>query len=100
VADRADAADAGRQRGHLVERPPFDQLLEAAKLGDVEAGRSDPPGVVQLDSDLAMPLDAGNGVNGDSLAHVVSFLKRISRKDAKNAKIKKLSFLSVLCVFA
>ena len=39
VAHRADAADARHQRRHLVERPPFAELLEAAELRDVELAR-------------------------------------------------------------
>jgi hypothetical protein len=36
VRDRADAADAGHEAGHLVERAAFGEFLEAAHLGDVK----------------------------------------------------------------
>ena len=36
VADRADAADARHDRGHLVDRAALDDALEAPELGDVE----------------------------------------------------------------
>ena len=38
VADRADAADAGGDDRHLAEGAALAELLEAAELGDVEAG--------------------------------------------------------------
>ena len=42
VADRADAADAGAEPGHLPERPAHAEALETAKLGDVEARVGEP----------------------------------------------------------
>ena len=65
VADRADAADAGHERGHLVERPAFAELLEAAELGDVELRVGDVALVVQLDGDPAVAFDAGDRIDRD-----------------------------------
>ena len=50
VADRADAADAGAEAGHLAERPALAEPLEAAELGDVEARVGHLPGVVEVDA--------------------------------------------------
>src|ERR1035438_8917831 len=67
MAHRADAADARRYGGHLVERPPFGELFEAAHLGDVEIGVGDTAGVVEIDIDLGVAFDARNGIDGDLL---------------------------------
>ena len=74
VADRADAADARHQRRHLVKRPAFAQLLEAAELGDVKAGFFDPAVFVQVKRDLGMAFDARNRIDDDAAAllHEVS----------------------------
>ena len=62
-----DAADARRNGRHLVERPAFGELLEAAHLGDVEVRARDLAVVVQMDRDLGVAFDAGDRVDGDSL---------------------------------
>jgi hypothetical protein len=72
VADGADAADARHERRHLVERAPLAELLEAAELRDVEPGVGDVTGVVELQRDLRVPFDPGDGVDGDRLSHGVS----------------------------
>ncbi len=69
VADRADPADPGRDPGHLPERPPLAELLEAPELGDVEAGVAHLAGVVELDRDLGVALDPRHGVDQDLLCH-------------------------------
>ncbi len=69
VADRADAADAGHDRGHLVDGTTLDDPLEAAELGDVEVGIDNLAPVVELDGDLGVALDPGDGIDGDRLAH-------------------------------
>ena len=65
VADRADAADPGHDRGHLVHRPALHDPLEPAELGDVEVRVGDLSGVVELDGDLRMALDPGHRVDDD-----------------------------------
>jgi hypothetical protein len=69
VRDRADAADARHQAGHLVERPALGELLKAAHLGDVEVRVLHLALVVELDGDLAVAFEARNGIDGDGLAH-------------------------------
>ena len=63
VADRADAADAGHERRHLVERAALAQLLEAAQLRDVELGVAHAARVVELQGDPGVTLDAGDRVD-------------------------------------
>ena len=59
VADRADAADAGHDRGHLVDRATLDDPLEATELGDVELRVGHLAGVVEVDRDLGVALRSG-----------------------------------------
>ena len=67
MADRADAADAGGDRGHFVKGPSLAELLEAAHLGDVEVGFFHLVVVVELDGDLGVALDARDRINDDGL---------------------------------
>jgi len=69
MADRADTAGARGQRRHLLERPALDELLEAAELGDVQAGDVDFAGFVEPDRDLRVAFYAGDGVDGDEFGH-------------------------------
>ena len=69
MRDRADAADARHQAGHLVERAALREAFEAAHLRHVEMRVFHLTLVVELDGDLAVALKAGNGINGDGLAH-------------------------------
>ena len=69
MRDRADAADARHQAGHLIERPALGEPLEAAHLGDVEVRVLDLALAVELDGDFAVAFEAGNGIDGDGLAH-------------------------------
>jgi hypothetical protein len=57
VADRTNAADAGGDRGHLIERSALDEFLEAAKLGDMEERFGDLAVVVEMNGDLGVTLD-------------------------------------------
>ena len=68
MADGADAADAGHERRHLVEGTALAELLEAAELGDVEAGVFDSSLIVEMEGDLGMALDTGYGVDQDGFA--------------------------------
>ena len=61
VADRADAADAGRDLGHLVVHPALAELLEAPELLHVKERAVHLTRIVQMDGDLGVPLDAGHG---------------------------------------
>src|SRR5262245_12229331 len=76
MADRADAADASTQPGHLPERATLAELLETAELGDVEPGVGHLPGVIEVDRDLGVPLDAGHRVDHHPFCHVVGPLIR------------------------
>ena len=70
VAHRADAADARHQARHLVERPAFAELLEAAELRLRGTGRvRTSPAVVEVDGDLGVALDPGHGIDEDSIGH-------------------------------
>ena len=69
MAHRADAADARHQRWHLVERTSFTQLFEAAVLGNVKESIVDLALIVQVDRDLGMSFDAGDGIDTDCLGH-------------------------------
>ena len=60
MAHRADPAQALHQHGSLPERPPLDEPLKTAELDNVQASAGDIARVVELDRDLAMPLDAGD----------------------------------------
>ena len=58
VRDGADAADPRRDRGHLVVRTSFGELLESAHLRHVELGAGHLSVVVEVDGDLGVSLDA------------------------------------------
>src|SRR5579871_2510335 len=58
VADRANTADARRQRGHFVEWAALAELLEAAHLRHVEARVRNLALRVKLDRDLGVSFDA------------------------------------------
>ena len=75
VADRADAADAGHQRRHLVERAPLADPLEAPELRDVEMGVDHLAAVVELDGDPGVALDPSDRVD-DDLRHLPLRLRR------------------------
>ena len=64
---RADAADAGRDPRHLLDRPADAELLEAAELRDLEVGVRDVPVVVEEDGDLAVAFEPGDRIDGDGL---------------------------------
>ena len=69
MRDRADAADARHQVGHLVKRPAFRESLEAAHLGYVEMCVFDFALAVKLDGDLAVAFEASYGIDSDGLTH-------------------------------
>ena len=67
MAHRANAADARGDPRHLVERPAFAELLEAAHLRHVKLRAGDAALVVEIDGDLGVSLDAGHDVDGNLL---------------------------------
>ena len=69
MRDRADAADARREAGHLVKRPAFRELLKAAHLRDVKVRVLHLALAVELDGDLAVAFEARYGIDGDRLGH-------------------------------
>ncbi|MGA8191919.1 MAG: hypothetical protein WB902_00930 [Acetobacteraceae bacterium] len=66
VADRANSADAGGNRRHLIEGPALDKFLEPAELGDMEERIGDLAVVVEMNADLRVTLDARDRVDDDS----------------------------------
>ena len=60
----ADAADARRDARQLLDRTADAEPLEAAQLGDLEVDVGDLAGVVDEDLDLAVALEAGDGIDG------------------------------------
>ena len=60
-----DAADPGRDPGHLLDGPPDAEFFEAAQLRHLEEGVGDVAGVVEEDRDLAVTLQPGDGIEGD-----------------------------------
>ncbi len=69
MADRADAANAGGDAGHLPKAAAFAELLEAAELGDMEAGIRHLTGIIQMNRDLGVAFDTGDGINHDNFGH-------------------------------
>src|ERR1035441_5428524 len=69
MADRADTADARGNARHLAVGPALAELLKPAKLDHVELGVRHIAGVVHEYADLGVALDAGYGINDDTLAH-------------------------------
>ncbi len=69
VADRADAADARGDAGHLPEAAPDAELLEAAELNDVKTRVCHLAVIAQHERDLGVALDAGYGIDGDCSCH-------------------------------
>jgi hypothetical protein len=66
VGFRADAADAVGQRRHLLDGAADAEALEATQLGDLEVGVGDLAVRIEEDLDLAVALEPGDGVDGDS----------------------------------
>ena len=58
-----DAADAGRQVRHVLGRPAHAELLEAAKLRNLQIGVRHVPLLVEENVDLAVAFEPGNGIN-------------------------------------
>ena len=69
VTGRADAADAGHDARQLLDRPPYDETFEPAQLGDLEEAILDSAVVAEKNLDLAVALEAGDGVDADLPRH-------------------------------
>ena len=65
MTDGANAAGAGRQGRHLIKGPALTELLESTVLGYMETGIAYHAIVVEVDGDLRMPLNTGDGVDED-----------------------------------
>ena len=63
VADGADAAQALNHHGDFPIGPSFDEAFEAAELDDVEANLVHLVVAVEQQCDLAVPLDACEGLD-------------------------------------
>jgi len=66
VADGTDAADARGDPGHLVERPAFGELLEAANLRDMKLGARHLAVFAEMNRDLGMAFDASYRIDRDA----------------------------------
>jgi hypothetical protein len=76
MADGADTANALHEIRHFVEGAALAEFLEAAELGDMELGAGDFTVIVGVQRDFGVAFDAGDGVDGDGLAHgVISRLR-------------------------
>ena len=69
MAHRANATNPSHEGRHFVERPALGELLEAAKLGDMEQGIRHFTRVVELNGDLGVTLDASYRVDDNLSAH-------------------------------
>jgi hypothetical protein len=65
VAHRADAAQALHHHRHFPVGAALDEFLEAAELDDVQPRLAHVAGLVEQQRDLAVALDARDGVDGD-----------------------------------
>jgi hypothetical protein len=69
MADRTDAAGAGRQRRHLEKWASLDEFFKTADLGDLETGVADGAVLAQQEADPGMPFDAGDRLDDELLFH-------------------------------
>ena len=70
VRFRADAADAVGDARHFFGGAAHAELLEAAQFRNLEIGVGDIALLVQEDLDLAVPFQAGDGIDGDSFVAI------------------------------
>ena len=66
----AHAADARGDLRHVLGGAALGELLEAAQLRDLEVGPFHVPRFVEEDVDLAVPLETGDGIDGDAAAGI------------------------------
>ena len=66
VRYRADAAQPLDHDRHFPVRPALNEFFEAAKLDNMQAHLMHLVLVVEQDGDLAVPLDPGNGIDGNA----------------------------------
>ncbi len=62
VAYRADAANAGCDAWHFPEAATNTEFLETTEFGDMEAGVFDFVGVVEMNGDFGVSLDASDWI--------------------------------------
>ena len=65
----ADAADPRRQVRHVLGRPAHAELLEAAKLRNLQIGVGHVALLVEEDVDLAVTFEPRNGINRNTFHH-------------------------------
>jgi hypothetical protein len=63
VTHRTDATDVRHENGHFGEGPAFAELLETAEFGDVESRRFHVTGVIEMNGDSGVTLNAGYGLD-------------------------------------
>ena len=63
----AHAADAVDEQGHFLNRATDTEAFEAAQLRDLEIGIGDFAICIEENFNLAVPFQAGNGINRDAL---------------------------------
>jgi hypothetical protein len=89
VAHRADAADAGHERRHLVHRAPLADPLEAAELCHGEVGVGDVSAFVEVQGDPGVTFDPGDRIDHDLgatfAAHAWTLLS-VNRTGARGAR--------------
>ena len=87
VTDEADSADALHQHRGLPERVALDEFLESAELDDMQLGVDDVVVVVELDGDLAVSLDAGDGIDDRALCSRAA--PRVSHNDSASGAVDR-----------
>src|SRR3954471_21194262 len=65
MADRANTAEPLHHHRYLPVRASLHEALEAPKLHDVKTYLLHAPLIVEQDGDLAVPFDAGHGLDHD-----------------------------------
>ena len=72
MADRTDAANAGRDARHLPEAASLAEFFKSSKLGYVETCIIHLAGIVQMNRNFGMTLNACHRVNDYCLCHHTS----------------------------
>ena len=80
-----------------MNRPALDHPLEAAELGDVEVGVDDLTIVVELDRDLGVALDPGDGID-DDVRHACDEVVRVPIHG--RAESLNLAMAATVCLYA
>jgi hypothetical protein len=97
VADRADAAKPLHDHRNFPQEPPADEPFEAAKLDDMQPRLVDRAVGIEVDRDLAMAFDPGDGRDLDQswLGHAYPLVPQsnriFSRSKPRNRPSSRLS---------